>query len=76
MTKKLKKLIKLNWQGDAISSYGDIIDHFKVVLSNNGTVFVCDEKGNVIEEVLEDCSRGDCVEESVSSWAIFWCSEK
>jgi primosomal protein N'' len=73
---EMRKLLRLNWQGDAISSYGDMKNPSKIAFSDSGTVFVCDLQRNVIEEVLEDCSRGKVVLRNVKSpRAICWCPE-
>jgi hypothetical protein len=45
-------------------------------LTDDGTVFVCDWKRNVIEEISGDCSTGKVVLQDLKRpGAVCWCGE-
>jgi hypothetical protein len=54
----MKTVTRLNWRGDVIGSYSCMSWPRGMSLSDEGTVFVCDWRRNVIEEILGDCSTG------------------
>jgi hypothetical protein len=48
-----------------------------LALSDDGTIFVCDNKKNVIEEIAEDCSAGTVVVKEIKSpYVVCWCAER
>ncbi|XP_060569207.1 uncharacterized protein LOC132727656 [Ruditapes philippinarum] len=72
----MKAVTRLNWQGEVIGSYSGISNPAGMSLSDDGTVFVCDNKRNVIEEISGDCSRGKVVLKNLKNpYAICWCEE-
>ncbi|XP_060554351.1 E3 ubiquitin-protein ligase TRIM33-like [Ruditapes philippinarum] len=73
---KMKTVTRLNWQGDVIGSYSGMSKSRGMSLSDDGTVFVCDNERNVIEEISEDCSTGKVVLENLNDpYTVCWCGE-
>jgi hypothetical protein len=74
--KDMKTVIWFNWQGDVIGSYSGMSKSRGMSLSDDGTVFVCDYEGNVIEEISGDCSTGKVVLENlINPYTVCWCRE-
>ncbi|XP_060573341.1 uncharacterized protein LOC132731221 [Ruditapes philippinarum] len=57
----MKTITKLNWQGEVIGSYSGMGYPTGMSLSDDGTVFVCDNGNCVIEEISGNCSTGKVV---------------
>ncbi|XP_045216819.2 uncharacterized protein LOC123566614 [Mercenaria mercenaria] len=73
---KMKKITRLNWQGEVISSYGGLTWPIGITLSDDGTIFVCDKKSNDIEEIAGDCSTGKVMLKNLNApYAVCWCAE-
>ncbi|XP_060564047.1 uncharacterized protein LOC132723365 [Ruditapes philippinarum] len=69
----MKTVTRLNWQGDVIGSYSGMSFPTGMSLSDDGTVFVCDEGRNVIEEISGDCSTGKVVlQDQKTPQAVCW----
>ncbi|XP_060562273.1 uncharacterized protein LOC132721913 [Ruditapes philippinarum] len=72
----MKTVTKLNWQGDVIGRYSCMSFPRGISLSDDGTVFVCDNMRNVIEEISGDCSTGKVVLQDLKTpVAVCWCGE-
>ncbi|XP_060576859.1 uncharacterized protein LOC132734162 [Ruditapes philippinarum] len=72
----MQSLTRLNWQGDVLESYGDMGETRGISLSGDGTVFVCDRKRNVIEEISGDCSTGKIVLQGLNRpYTVCWSEE-
>jgi hypothetical protein len=72
----MKTVTKLNWQGDVIGSYSGMSNPIGMSLSEDSTVFVCNLKKNVIEEISGDCSTGKVVlQDQEIPVAVCWCGE-
>jgi DNA-binding beta-propeller fold protein YncE len=72
----MKTVTRLNWQGDVKGSYSDMSWPRGMSLSDDGTVFVCDWRRNVIEEISGDCSTGNVVLQDLKGpLAVCWCGE-
>ncbi|XP_060569133.1 uncharacterized protein LOC132727566 [Ruditapes philippinarum] len=72
----IKPVTRLNWQGEVIGSYSGMNYPLGMSLSDDGTVFVCDWKKNVIEEISGDCSTGKVVLQDLKApFAVCWCGE-
>jgi hypothetical protein len=74
----MKTVTRLNWQGDVIGtcSYSGMSEPKGMSLSDDGTVFVCDNLRNVIEEISGDCSTGKVVlQDRKNPLAVCWCGE-
>jgi hypothetical protein len=72
----MKTVTRLNWQGDMIGSYSGMSAPTGMSLSDDGTVFVCDWRRNVIEEISGDCSTGKVVLQDLKTpEAVCWCGE-
>ncbi|XP_060573533.1 uncharacterized protein LOC132731376 [Ruditapes philippinarum] len=72
----MKTVTSLNWQGDVIGSYSGISWPSGMSLSDDGTVFVCEKKRNVIEEISGDCSTGQVVLQDLEkARAVCWCGK-
>ncbi|XP_060564060.1 uncharacterized protein LOC132723373 [Ruditapes philippinarum] len=72
----MKTVTMLNWQGDMVGSYSGMGYPLGVSLSDDGTVFVCDEGRNVIEEISGDCSTGKVVLQNLKTpQAVCWCGK-
>ncbi|XP_060604643.1 uncharacterized protein LOC132757390 [Ruditapes philippinarum] len=76
---EMKTVTIFNWQGCSIGSYGNNSDMEApkgISLTDDGTVFVCDEKRNVIEEISGDCSTGRIVlKDRQEPYAVSWCGK-
>ncbi|XP_060589417.1 E3 ubiquitin-protein ligase TRIM71-like [Ruditapes philippinarum] len=73
---ELRRVVQLSWQGKMNGSYGVQGNPCGIALSDDGTVFVCDDKRNVIEEISGDCSKGEVLHEDLKSpQAVCWHSE-
>ncbi|XP_045196068.2 uncharacterized protein LOC123551298 [Mercenaria mercenaria] len=72
----MKTIIRINWQGEVIGSYGGMVLPGGTTLSDVGTVFVCDHGRKVIEEIAGDCSTGKVVLKDLNGpKAVCWCAE-
>ncbi|XP_060576863.1 uncharacterized protein LOC132734165 [Ruditapes philippinarum] len=72
----MQSVIRLNWQGDVIESYSDMGETRGISLSGDGTIFVCDRKRNVIEEISGDCSTGKIVLQGLNRpYTVCWSEE-
>jgi hypothetical protein len=72
----MKTVTKLNWQGDVIGSYSGMSYPSGMSLSDDGTVFVCDLRRHVIEEISGDCSTGKItLQDLMEPWAVCWCGK-
>ncbi|XP_060556934.1 uncharacterized protein LOC132717477 [Ruditapes philippinarum] len=70
-----KRVTRINWYGQVIGSYGDMNEPRGILLSDDGTVFVCDREKQVVKEILGDCSAGKVIMKDISSLqAVCWCS--
>jgi hypothetical protein len=73
---EMKSVTRLNWQGDVIGSYSCIGVPRGISLSVDGTVFMCDFRRDVIEEISEDCSTGKVVlQDVIAPYAVYWSEE-
>ncbi|XP_060576410.1 uncharacterized protein LOC132733748 [Ruditapes philippinarum] len=73
----MKSVTILSWKGEVIGSYGGMGFPSGLALSDVGTLFVCDNEKNVIEEIAEDCSIGNVVlKDIVSPYVVCWCAER
>jgi hypothetical protein len=72
----MKTVTRLNWQGDVIGSYSGMSFPMGMSLSDDGTVFVCNQGRNVIEEISGDFSTGKVVLQDLeTSQAVCWCGK-
>ncbi|XP_060597185.1 uncharacterized protein LOC132751091 [Ruditapes philippinarum] len=72
----MKTVTRLNWQGEVIGSYSAMGYPTGMSLSDDGTVFVCDWRRNVIEEISGDCSTGKVVLQDLKTpRAVCWCGK-
>jgi DNA-binding beta-propeller fold protein YncE len=72
-----KSVTRLSWKGEVIGSYGGMGFPSGLALSDDGTIFVCDNMKNVIEEIAEDCSAGTVVVKEIKSpYVVCWCAER
>ncbi|XP_060599758.1 uncharacterized protein LOC132753335 [Ruditapes philippinarum] len=72
----MKTVTRLNWQGDVIGRYSGMSDFRGMSMSDDGTVFVCDQDRNVIKEISGDCSTGKVVLQDLKSpHAVCWCGK-
>jgi hypothetical protein len=66
---------KLNLKGKVIGCYSRGSDIRGISLSDDGTVMVCVWDRNIIEEIAEDCSKGEIVLENLNCpYALCWCN--
>ncbi|XP_060561848.1 uncharacterized protein LOC132721544 [Ruditapes philippinarum] len=74
--REMKTVTRFNWQGDVIGSYSGMCTPRGISLSDDGSVFVCDNGRNVIEEISEDSSTGKVVLENLNDpYTVGWCGE-
>jgi hypothetical protein len=72
----MKTITKLNWQGEVIGSYSAMGYPTGMSLSDDGTVFVCDNGNCVIEEISGNCSTGKVVLQDLKRpWTVCWCGK-
>ncbi|XP_060597190.1 uncharacterized protein LOC132751095 [Ruditapes philippinarum] len=72
----MKAITKLNWQGLVIGCYSGMSYHTGMSLSDDGTVFVCDNGSCVIEEISGDHCTGKVVLQDLKRpLAVCWCGK-
>ncbi|XP_053405682.1 uncharacterized protein LOC123551296 [Mercenaria mercenaria] len=73
---EMKTVTKFNWQCEVTGSYGGVTWPLGITLSDDGTVFICDNQRNVIEEIAGDCTTGKVVLKDLNDpYGICWCAE-
>ncbi|XP_053400427.1 uncharacterized protein LOC128557262 [Mercenaria mercenaria] len=72
----MKSIMRLNWQGEVIGRYKGMDEPKGIILSDDETVFACDQHRNVIEEISGDLSKGKVVLKDLKSpFALCWCAQ-
>jgi hypothetical protein len=72
----MNTVTRLNWQGEVIGGCSGMGQPIGMSLSDDGTVFVCDLKKNVIQQITGDCCAGKVVLKNLESpYAVCWCEE-
>ncbi|XP_060584285.1 uncharacterized protein LOC132740409 [Ruditapes philippinarum] len=69
-------ITRLNWQGDVSGIYDVMDGPYGITLANKGTLFACDYSKGVIEEVSDDCSKGNILMSDLKRLeTTCWCEE-
>ena len=72
----MKSLMVLTWQGEVTGRYGNMEYPSGLAMTDKGTILVCDNERNVIEEISKDCSSGNVLLEGLKSpYVVCWCAE-
>lgn len=67
----------MDWQGQVMGSYKDLKNPSGIALSNDGSLFVCEQDGHEILELAGDLSAGQVLLKDIDAPnATCWCEEE